>query len=126
MILVPTVEKLPKAAPTRVRKDGSRFLASVTVTALRDAAGNLRGFSEFSHDLSESMESGAKYRALLKAVPDAMVVVNQGSGEIVLLNVQEEKHFGGRRIYRQHLRRMADFLKRAEGREQQPAIENSD
>ena len=80
----------------RVRKDGSRFLASVIFTALRDAAGKLRGFSEFSHDLSESKESGAKYRGLLEAAPDAMVVVNQG-GEIVLLNVQAEKQFGYRR-----------------------------
>ncbi len=77
----------------RVRKDGSRFLASTTFTALRDAGGNLRGFSELSHDLTESKESGAKYRGLLEAAPDAMVVVNQG-GEIVLLNLQAEKQFG--------------------------------
>jgi len=77
----------------RVRKDGSRFLASITFTALRDPAGNLRGFSEFSHDLSESKESEARYRGLLEAAPDAMVVVNQ-AGEIVLLNVQAEKQFG--------------------------------
>src|SRR6202030_2380411 len=37
----------------RVRKDSSRFLASVTFTALRDVDGNLRGYSEISHDLSE-------------------------------------------------------------------------
>jgi PAS domain S-box-containing protein len=80
----------------RVRKDGSRFLASLTFTALHDQAGDLRGFSEFSHDLTESKESAAKYRGLLEAAPDAMVVVNQ-AGVIVLLNVQAEKQFGYRR-----------------------------
>jgi PAS domain S-box-containing protein len=80
----------------RVRKDGSRFLANLIFTAMRDPAGRLRGFSEFSHDLSESKESVAKYRGLLEAAPDAMVVVNQG-GEIVLLNVRAEKQFGYRR-----------------------------
>jgi PAS domain S-box-containing protein len=80
----------------RVRKDGSQFMASVTFTALRDRSGNLKGFSEFSHDLSERRESEARYRGLLEAAPDAMVVVN-ASGEIVLLNVRAEKEFGYRR-----------------------------
>jgi PAS domain S-box-containing protein len=80
----------------RVRKDGSRFLSRFTVTALRDPAGNLRGFFEFSHDLSESKESEAKYRGLLEAAPDAMVVVNQ-AGQIVLLNLRAERTFGYQR-----------------------------
>jgi CHASE3 domain sensor protein len=65
-------------------------------TALRDPAGTLLGYFEFSHDLSESKESSAKYRGLLEAAPDAMVVVDQG-GEIVQLNVRAEKQFGYRR-----------------------------
>ena len=80
----------------RVRKDGSQFLARVTFTALHDADGRLRGFSEISRDLSESKESEARYRGLLEAAPDAMVVVDP-SGKIVLLNVQAEKRFGYRR-----------------------------
>jgi PAS domain S-box-containing protein len=89
----------------RVRKDGSRFLANSTLTVLRDAAGTLRGFSEFSHDLTESKQSEAKYRALLEAAPDAMVVLNP-KGEIVLLNLQAENQFGYQRdeLVAQHVK----------------------
>jgi PAS domain S-box-containing protein len=81
---------------TRVRRDGTRYQVRSSYAASRDQAGNLRGFSVISRDLTESTESGAKYRGLMEAAPDAMVVVNQG-GEIVLLNVQAEKQFGYRR-----------------------------
>jgi PAS domain S-box-containing protein len=77
----------------RVRSDGVPFPASTRYTALRDPDGKLFGFSEITRDLSETKESAAKYRGLMEAAPDAMVVVNQ-SGEIVLLNLQAESQFG--------------------------------
>ena len=66
----------------RVRKDGSQFLAQVTLTALYDLSGILRGYSEVSRDLTETEESGTKYRGLLEAAPDALVIVGE-KGEIV-------------------------------------------
>jgi PAS domain S-box-containing protein len=80
----------------RVRKDGSRFWANVVITAVRNSSGRLLGFSQISRDISERRETEAKYRGLLEAAPDSMVVVNQ-NGEIVLLNLQAEKQFGYRR-----------------------------
>jgi diguanylate cyclase (GGDEF)-like protein/PAS domain S-box-containing protein len=41
----------------RVRKDGSLLWASVTITALRDSTGNLRGFGEVTRDLTERLQS---------------------------------------------------------------------
>jgi PAS domain S-box-containing protein len=37
----------------RVRKDGSRFWADIIITALRDEAGRLRGFSKVTRDITE-------------------------------------------------------------------------
>jgi PAS domain S-box-containing protein len=41
----------------RLRKDGSRFWANVVITALRDEAGNLRGYSKITRDMTERRQA---------------------------------------------------------------------
>ena len=85
------------------RKDGSEFPIELMLSPLESAEGILvtaaiRDISRVRKDAEKSTRrpDGGRYRGLLEAAPDAMVVVNQG-GEIVLLNLQAEKQFGYRR-----------------------------
>jgi PAS domain S-box-containing protein len=48
----------------RVRKDGTRFWANVVITALRDEAGVLRGFSKVTRDLTERKRQEDELRQL--------------------------------------------------------------
>jgi hemerythrin-like metal-binding protein/PAS domain S-box-containing protein len=48
----------------RVRKDGSRYLASVTVTALLDGQGGVSGFSKVTRDITEARRAEERLQAL--------------------------------------------------------------
>src|SRR3712207_6623115 len=50
----------------RVRKDGSTFWADVTITALRDEAGNLRGFGKVTRDVTARKEAEERERQLAR------------------------------------------------------------
>ena len=47
----------------RVRKDGSRFWANVVITALRDGAGDLKGYSKITRDLTEPRQAEEKLKS---------------------------------------------------------------
>src|SRR5918995_2314923 len=78
----------------QVRKDGSRFWASVLITALRDEEGNLRGFSKVIRDITERkrteralIESEQRFRQLFENSADALFVHDE-QGRFVDCNVQ--------------------------------------
>ena len=51
----------------RVRKDGSRFWASVVLTALHDESGRLRGFAKVTRDITEQKHAERRMAILADA-----------------------------------------------------------
>ncbi|HXH15943.1 MAG TPA: PAS domain S-box protein [Sphingomonas sp.] len=84
----------------RLRKDGSEFLASVTMTALHDEAGKLRGFGKVIRDITDQKAAEAALvrrehhlRSILATVPDAMIVMNE-RGIVSSFSTAAEQVFG--------------------------------
>jgi two-component system sensor kinase FixL len=84
----------------RLRKDGSEFLAHVTITALRDDAGKLRGFGKVIRDITDEKVAEAALvrrehhlRSILATVPDAMIVMDE-RGIVSSFSAAAEQAFG--------------------------------
>jgi PAS domain S-box-containing protein len=77
----------------RLRKDGSRFWASVVITALRDPAGKLVAFSKITRDLTgrkmheEALaQSEERFRLLIEGVTDYAIYMLDPEGVITSWN----------------------------------------
>ncbi|MGW1613292.1 SpoIIE family protein phosphatase [Streptomyces sp. NPDC002285] len=77
-----------------LRKDGSEFPVEISLSPLETADGLL--VSAAVRDVSERKAAEERFRALLEAAPDAMVIVDD-RGTIKLVNAQTEALFGYRR-----------------------------
>ncbi|WBO24290.1 PAS domain-containing sensor histidine kinase [Sphingomonas abietis] len=84
----------------RVRKDGSEFLASVTITAFRDEEGAVIGFGKVLRDITDERAAErsteareAQLSSILATVPDAMVVIDD-RGIVQSFSSAAERMFG--------------------------------
>jgi two-component system sensor kinase FixL len=83
-----------------VRKDGSEFLADVTITPLRRSDGTVRGFAKVIHDVTDrraaerALEKRERHlQSILATVPDAMVVID-AQGTMISFSAAAERLFG--------------------------------
>ncbi|MEJ8810744.1 PAS domain S-box protein [Variovorax ureilyticus] len=85
----------------RVRKDGTRFWASIVITRVMDEQGALRGFAKITRDISERRRqdellrsSEERFRLLVEGVKDYAIFMLDPSGHIVSWNLGAQKNKG--------------------------------
>ncbi len=87
----------------RVRKDGTKFWASVVIDAIRDPTGRLVGFAKVTRDITdrqlaqlELLESERRFRRLVESVIDYAIFQLDTSGHIATWNAGAERIKGYR------------------------------
>jgi PAS domain S-box-containing protein len=75
----------------RLRKDGTRFWASVVITRIIDENGNLIGFGKITRDLSERRLAEQRYRLLIEGVSDFAIYSLDVTGNITSWNAGAQR-----------------------------------
>jgi PAS domain S-box-containing protein len=108
----------------RVRKDGSRFWASVVVDAIRNKEGELEGFAKITRDITERRaaqdvlrESERQFRLLVAGVTDYALCMLDLNGVVTSWNTGAEriKGYAADEIIGQHFSRFYTERDRAAG-----------
>ena len=91
----------------RLRKDGTRFWASITITALRDEGHELVGFAKVTRDLTErklAEEEARRFRLLVESVKDYGIFILDPTGHVMTWNAGAErlKGYAAREIIGKH------------------------
>jgi len=92
----------------RIRKDASRFWASVVVTALRDSAGTLLGFAKLTRDTTKTRE---KEQALTKAKELLELRIEQRTAVLTRVNQELRTEISERERAEEQLRTSLDQLR---------------
>ncbi|ODR80931.1 hypothetical protein BG842_00575 [Haladaptatus sp. W1] len=84
----------------RIREDGSRFWAKVTITAIHDEDGDLQGYAKVTHDITERHEYERKLRRerdlterLLETAPIS-VSIFRANGSLERINSRARQQLG--------------------------------
>jgi PAS domain S-box-containing protein len=72
---------------------GDVHFYDLTIEPLRDSGGQIVGVTSAAVDITEHKRAQERFRKLLEATPDAMIIVDE-EGKIVLTNAQAEALFG--------------------------------
>ena len=108
----------------RIRKDGTRFWATVVIDAIHDEAGKLIGFAKITRDITEQRqqqehlrESERQFRLLVNGVTDYALYMLDLNGIVTNWNVgaQRIKGYTGAEIVGQHFSKFYTESDRAAG-----------
>jgi PAS domain S-box-containing protein len=75
----------------RVRKDGTSFWASVTISALRSPEGNLTGFAKVTQDLTERRKADERVQALNRELRERVSQLDESRRLIELRTLELQK-----------------------------------
>jgi PAS domain S-box-containing protein len=68
-------ERIEHFETIRRRKDGSLIFVSITVSPIRNAAGQVVGASKIARDISDKQRAEARLRAIIEATPECIKIV---------------------------------------------------